>query len=42
MSLKEEDLTDNLADVTEKQMHTLEDWETKFRAKYPIVGKVRH
>lgn len=41
MSLKEEDLTADLHDVTEKQLQTLADWEKKFKEKYPVVGRVR-
>ncbi|EFJ49803.1 hypothetical protein VOLCADRAFT_59178 [Volvox carteri f. nagariensis] len=33
---------DNLADCTEKQLKTLEDWIAKFNAKYAVVGKVAH
>jgi hypothetical protein len=30
----------NLADCTEKQLKTLDDWVTKFNSKYTVVGKV--
>ena len=40
MSLKAEDCTAELDGLTEKQLETLGDWETKFRGKYPIVGQV--
>ena len=40
MSLKEEDCTDDLQGVSDKQMGVLQDWEEKFKIKYEVVGKV--
>jgi len=40
MSLKEEDLSDDVSDFTEKEMATLEQWEAKFQGKYPVLGRV--
>ncbi|KAL5699063.1 Bifunctional protein GlmU [Ranunculus cassubicifolius] len=40
MSKNEEDVTDDLDGLSEKELGVLEDWEKKFEAKYPIVGKV--
>lgn len=40
MSLEEKDCSDNLTDLNEKQMATLQEWEDKFKTKYEIVGKV--
>lgn len=42
MTLDEKDCSDNLADLTEKQLETLHDWEVKLQKKYAVVGKVRH
>ena len=41
MSLKEEDCSADLNGLNEKQLHTLHEWEEKFKAKYDIVGTVR-
>ncbi|GLC35568.1 hypothetical protein PLESTM_000338500 [Pleodorina starrii] len=40
MKVDAAECNDNLADCTEKQLKTLEDWITKFNAKYAIVGKL--
>jgi hypothetical protein len=40
MSVKAEDCTDDLQNVTEKQLGTLKEWEAKFNVKYPVVGEV--
>lgn len=40
MSLDKADCNAHLDDLTDKQLQTLEDWEKKFRDKYPVVGKV--
>ena len=40
MSLKEEDCSADLSGLSEKQLHTLHEWEEKFKTKYSIVGKV--
>lgn len=38
MSLKAEDATDSLADLTPEQLQTLDDWAKKLYEKYPTVG----
>ncbi|KAF5206000.1 Membrane steroid-binding protein [Thalictrum thalictroides] len=40
MSKNEEDVTDSLDGLTDKEMGVLDDWEKKFEAKYPVVGRV--
>ena len=40
MSLKEEDCSADLDGLSEKQLHTLHEWEEKFQTKYDIVGSV--
>ncbi|KAG0466970.1 hypothetical protein HPP92_017964 [Vanilla planifolia] len=40
MSKSEEDISGELDDLTEKELSVLQDWENKFRAKYPVVGRV--
>lgn len=40
MSKNEEDISGNLDGLTEKELGVLDDWETKFRAKYPVVGRL--
>ncbi|KAH0462829.1 hypothetical protein IEQ34_010404 [Dendrobium chrysotoxum] len=40
MSKNEEDVSGDLDGLTEKEMGVLEDWEKKFRAKYPVVGRL--
>lgn len=40
MSLKAEDCNGDVSDFTEKEMATLEQWEEKFKNKYPVIGKV--
>lgn len=40
MSKNEEDVSGNLDGLTEKEIGVLEDWEKKFRAKYPVVGRL--
>lgn len=40
MSKKEEDVCGSLDGLTEKEMETLNDWEKKFDAKYPVVGSL--
>lgn len=39
MTLDVKDCTDKVDDLTPEQMKTLEDWEAKLKAKYPLVGK---
>lgn len=40
MSLDAEDCCAELADVTPRQLETLQEWITKFREKYFSVGQV--
>lgn len=40
MSVKEADVSSSLEGLTEKQMETLEQWERKFQAKYPVAGRL--
>jgi membrane-associated progesterone receptor component len=40
MSLEEKDCHGDVSDLSEKEMATLEQWEAKFRGKYPVLGRV--
>ncbi|XP_009363414.1 probable steroid-binding protein 3 [Pyrus x bretschneideri] len=40
MSKNDEDITASLEGLTEKEIGVLADWEKKFEAKYPVVGRV--
>jgi hypothetical protein len=40
MKIDEESCTADIAGATEQQLKTLNDWKTKFNAKYRVVGKV--
>ena len=40
MSKNEEDISPSLDGLSEKEMGVLNDWENKFQAKYPVVGRV--
>ncbi|KAG8381948.1 hypothetical protein BUALT_Bualt05G0025700 [Buddleja alternifolia] len=40
MSKDENDVVASLDGLTDKEIGVLNDWETKFEAKYPIVGTV--
>eukprot|EP00244_Chara_vulgaris_P007950 TRINITY_DN2988_c0_g1_i1.p2 TRINITY_DN2988_c0_g1~~TRINITY_DN2988_c0_g1_i1.p2 ORF type:complete len:105 (+),score=16.44 TRINITY_DN2988_c0_g1_i1:260-574(+) len=41
MSLEKPDLESSvLSDLTSEQVTTLNEWEGKFRAKYPVVGRL--
>ncbi|KAK0571091.1 hypothetical protein LWI29_010828 [Acer saccharum] len=40
MSRNDEDITPSLDGLTEKEIGVLDDWEKKFEAKYPVVGRV--
>ncbi|XP_058113997.1 probable steroid-binding protein 3 [Magnolia sinica] len=40
MSKNEEDVCASLDGLTEKEMGVLNDWEKKFEAKYPVIGRV--
>ncbi|XP_071723942.1 probable steroid-binding protein 3 [Rutidosis leptorrhynchoides] len=39
MSKNDEDISPNLDGLTEKEITVLNDWEKKFEAKYPVVGR---
>ncbi|CAB4265893.1 unnamed protein product [Prunus armeniaca] len=40
MTKNEEDITASLDGLSEKEIGVLTDWEKKFEAKYPVVGRV--
>ncbi|KAL4181938.1 hypothetical protein AMTRI_Chr12g239910 [Amborella trichopoda] len=40
MSKNEEDISPSINDLSEKEIGVLQDWEKKFEAKYPVVGRV--
>lgn len=40
MTKNEEDIISSLDGLSEKEIGVLNDWEKKFEAKYPIVGRV--
>ncbi|XP_010548573.1 PREDICTED: probable steroid-binding protein 3 [Tarenaya hassleriana] len=40
MSKNEEDVTPSVDGLSDKEIETLNDWEKKFEAKYPVVGRV--
>lgn len=40
MSKNDEDVSPSLDGLSEKEIGVLEDWEKKFEAKYPVVGRV--
>ncbi|KAI8825202.1 cytochrome b5-like heme/steroid binding domain-containing protein [Fimicolochytrium jonesii] len=39
-SLKAEDVVADIQGLTEKEVETLEQWETFYRKKYPVVGRL--
>ncbi|CAH9108185.1 unnamed protein product [Cuscuta europaea] len=41
MSKAEEDISPSTEGLSEKEIGVLQDWEKKFEAKYPVVGRVR-
>lgn len=42
MSFKPEDVaTNDLSDLTEKELKILDDWEAKLSKKYPTVGTLK-
>lgn len=42
MSFKPEDVaTNDISDLTEKELKILDDWETKLAKKYPTVGTLK-
>ena len=40
MAVDVAECTDQLSDLDERQIKTLEDWVRKFEAKYPVVGRI--
>ncbi|KAI4337229.1 hypothetical protein L6164_015672 [Bauhinia variegata] len=40
MTKNEQDITPSLDGLSEKEIGVLNDWEKKFEAKYPVVGRV--
>ncbi|KAK9682901.1 hypothetical protein RND81_10G105400 [Saponaria officinalis] len=40
MSKDENDVVSSLDGLSDKELGVLADWETKFEAKYPVVGRV--
>ncbi|XP_010929184.1 probable steroid-binding protein 3 [Elaeis guineensis] len=40
MSKNEEDVCGNLDGLSDKEIGVLQDWEKKFQAKYPVVGRL--
>ena len=40
MTVDEADCSDDLTDLSEKQLQTLHDWEVKLKEKYTVVGQV--
>ncbi|KAL9233938.1 hypothetical protein vseg_008870 [Gypsophila vaccaria] len=40
MSKDENDVVASLDGLSDKELGVLADWETKFQAKYPVVGRV--
>ncbi|KGN63003.1 probable steroid-binding protein 3 [Cucumis sativus] len=40
MSKNVSDITSSLVGLSKKEISVLNDWEKKFQAKYPIVGRV--
>ncbi|XP_018839569.1 probable steroid-binding protein 3 [Juglans microcarpa x Juglans regia] len=40
MSKNDEDVSPSLDGLSEKEIGVLNDWEKKFEAKYPVVGRV--
>lgn len=40
MSKNEEDIIPSLDGLSQKEIGVLNDWEKKFEAKYPVVGRV--
>ncbi|CAO2820375.1 probable steroid-binding protein 3 [Amaranthus tricolor] len=40
MSKNEEDVVSSIDGLSEKELEVLADWEKKFEAKYPVVGRV--
>ncbi|XP_021746329.1 probable steroid-binding protein 3 [Chenopodium quinoa] len=40
MSKNEDDVVSNIDGLSDKELEVLADWEKKFEAKYPVVGRV--
>lgn len=40
MSKNDEDITASLDGLSDKEIGVLNDWEKKFEAKYPVIGRV--
>ncbi|PON68361.1 Cytochrome b5-like heme/steroid binding domain containing protein [Trema orientale] len=40
MSKNLEDVSPSIDDLSEKEIGVLNDWEKKFEAKYPVIGRV--
>uniref|UniRef100_A0ACD5ZA98 Uncharacterized protein n=1 Tax=Avena sativa TaxID=4498 RepID=A0ACD5ZA98_AVESA len=40
MSKESGEVSGDLSGLTEKELGVLADWETKFQAKYPVVGRL--
>uniref|UniRef100_A0A2P2QG02 Cytochrome b5 heme-binding domain-containing protein n=1 Tax=Rhizophora mucronata TaxID=61149 RepID=A0A2P2QG02_RHIMU len=40
MSKNDEDISPSLDGLSDKEIGVLNDWEKKFEAKYPVVGRV--
>ncbi|GAX80923.1 hypothetical protein CEUSTIGMA_g8358.t1 [Chlamydomonas eustigma] len=40
MAVKVSECTDEITDLTEKQLQTLESWIKRFQNKYPVVGRL--
>lgn len=40
MSKNEDDVVSNIDGLSDKEIEVLADWEKKFEAKYPVVGRV--
>ena len=41
VSTEVEDCNDNLEDMSPAEMDSLQDWESRFYSKYPIIGNVQ-
>lgn len=40
VSTELDDCNDNLEDMSPAELDSLQDWESRFYSKYPIIGKV--
>ena len=41
VSTEVEDCNDNLEDMSQAELDSLRDWESRFYSKYPIIGQVK-